>query len=196
MVLYSLTFYLFSSVAVLSALMVISAKNPVHSVLFLILSFVNASGLFVLLGAEFLAMILVVVYVGAVAVLFLFVVMMLDINFVKLREWLSYLSLLTLSLFFFYFTYLYFESAIGDFAQTESFISNTREIGIILYTEFTYAFIIAGILLLLAVVGAIAIIIILLFLFFAERGGRRYPLAYVLIAAIIGFMLVVGFLAD
>ena len=86
MVLYSLTFYLFSSVAVLSALMVISAKNPVHSVLFLILSFVNASGLFVLLGAEFLAMILVVVYVGAVAVLFLFVVMMLDINFVKLRE--------------------------------------------------------------------------------------------------------------
>jgi NADH-quinone oxidoreductase subunit J len=78
MVLYSLTFYLFSSVAVLSALMVISAKNPVHSVLFLILSFVNASGLFVLLGAEFLAMILVVVYVGAVAVLFLFVVMMLD----------------------------------------------------------------------------------------------------------------------
>ena len=86
MIFYSLTFYLFSSVAVLSALMVISAKNPVHSVLFLILSFVNASGLFVLLGAEFLAMILVVVYVGAVAVLFLFVVMMLDINFVKLRE--------------------------------------------------------------------------------------------------------------
>ena len=95
MVIYSLTFYLFSSVAVLSALMVISAKNPVHSVLFLILSFVNASGLFVLLGAEFLAMILVVVYVGAVAVLFLFVVMMLDINFVKLREgFLQYLSLI------------------------------------------------------------------------------------------------------
>ena len=86
MIIYSLTFYLFSTVAVFSALMVISAKNPVHSVLFLILSFVNAAGLFVLLGAEFLAMILVVVYVGAVAVLFLFVVMMLDINFVKLRE--------------------------------------------------------------------------------------------------------------
>ena len=86
MYLYSITFYLFSFVAVLSALMVISTRNPVHSVLFLILSFVNASGLFVLLGAEFLAMILVVVYVGAVAVLFLFVVMMLDINFVKLRE--------------------------------------------------------------------------------------------------------------
>ena len=86
MFLYSISFYLFSSIIVLSALMVISAKNPVHSVLFLILSFVSASGLFVLLGAEFLAMILVVVYVGAVAVLFLFVVMMLDINFVKLRE--------------------------------------------------------------------------------------------------------------
>ena len=86
MFLYNFSFYLFSGVVVLSALMVISAKNPVHSVLFLILSFVSASGLFVLLGAEFLAMILVIVYVGAVAVLFLFVVMMLDINFVKLRE--------------------------------------------------------------------------------------------------------------
>ena len=86
MFLYSISFYLFSSITVLSALMVISAKNPVHSVLFLILCFVTSSGLFVLLGSEFLAMILVVVYVGAVAVLFLFVVMMLDINFVKLRE--------------------------------------------------------------------------------------------------------------
>ena len=86
MIIYTLSFYLFSGVAVLSALMVISSKNPVHSVLFLILSFVNAAGIFILLGAEFLAMILVVVYVGAVAVLFLFVVMMLDINFIKLRE--------------------------------------------------------------------------------------------------------------
>ena len=86
MIIYSISFYLFSLVAILSALMVISSKNPVHSVLFLILSFVNASGIFVLLGAEFLAMILIIVYVGAVAVLFLFVVMMLDINFVKLRE--------------------------------------------------------------------------------------------------------------
>ena len=86
MIFYSITFYLFSLVAVLSALMVISSKNPVHSVLFLILSFINAAGLFILLGAEFLAMILVIVYVGAVAVLFLFVVMMLDINSIKLRE--------------------------------------------------------------------------------------------------------------
>ena len=85
MPLYSLIFYFFSFIAIFSALLVISSKNPVHSVLFLILSFVNCAGLFILLGAEFLAMILIVVYVGAVAVLFLFVVMMLDINFVKLR---------------------------------------------------------------------------------------------------------------
>src|SRR6056300_910564 len=82
----SLFFYLFASITCLAGLMVISSRNPVHSVLFLILAFFNAAGLFVLLGAEFLAMLLVVVYVGAVAVLFLFVVMMLDINFVELRE--------------------------------------------------------------------------------------------------------------
>ena len=82
----TLSFYLFASVTVGSAVMVIAARNPVHSVLFLILAFFNAAGLFVLLGAEFLAMILIVVYVGAVAVLFLFVVMMLDINMVRLRE--------------------------------------------------------------------------------------------------------------
>src|ERR1700748_1215544 len=79
-------FYLFAAVAVASGVMVVSARNPVHSVLFLILAFFNAAGLFVLMGAEFLAMILVIVYVGAVAVLFLFVVMMLDINFVELRK--------------------------------------------------------------------------------------------------------------
>ena len=82
----ALFFYLFAAIAVASAVMVISARNPVHSVLFLILCFFNAAGLFVLLGAEFLAMILVVVYVGAVAVLFLFVVMMLDVDFVELRQ--------------------------------------------------------------------------------------------------------------
>ena len=88
----ALFFYLFSAVAVGSAVMVIGARNPVHSVLFLILAFFNAAGLFVLLGAEFLAMILVVVYVGAVAVLFLFVVMMLDVDFVELRQgFLNYL---------------------------------------------------------------------------------------------------------
>src|SRR5689334_24676731 len=90
----ALAFYLFAIVAVASGVMVISARNPVHSVLFLILAFFNAAGLFVLVGAEFLAMILVIVYVGAVAVLFLFVVMMLDINFVELRQgFLQYLPI-------------------------------------------------------------------------------------------------------
>src|SRR5467141_3570758 len=94
MILPALFFYLFAGICVASAVMVIVSRNPVHSVLFLILAFVNASGLFVLLGAEFLAMILVVVYVGAVAVLFLFVVMMLDINFVELRQgFLQYLPI-------------------------------------------------------------------------------------------------------
>ena len=92
MILAALFFYLFAGVCVASAFMVIAAKNPVHSVLYLILAFVNAAGLFVLLGAEFLAMILIVVYVGAVAVLFLFVVMMLDVDFAELRQgFLSYL---------------------------------------------------------------------------------------------------------
>src|SRR6184192_3010702 len=90
----SLFFYLFSAVAIAAGVMVISARNPVHSVLFLILAFFNAAGLFVLLGAEFLAMILVIVYVGAVAVLFLFVVMMLDIDFMELRRgFLAYLPI-------------------------------------------------------------------------------------------------------
>ena len=94
MIVQGMAFYLFAFVAIASAVMVISARNPVHSVLFLILAFFNAAGLFVLMGAEFLAMILVVVYVGAVAVLFLFVVMMLDINFAELREgFLQYLPI-------------------------------------------------------------------------------------------------------
>ena len=167
MIIYSLTFYLFSSVAVLSALMVISAKNPVHSVLFLILSFVNASGLFVLLGAEFLAMILVVVYVGAVAVLFLFVVMMLDINFVKLREgFLQYLPfgallgiVLVIELGILYLTdrstniynnQIPLEPVINE-------IENTKMIGQILYTDYFYLFQICGLILLVAMIGSITL---------------------------------------
>ena len=92
MIIQALAFYAFAAVAIASGVMVISARNPVHSVLFLILAFFNAAGLFVLLGAEFLAMILIVVYVGAVAVLFLFVVMMLDVDFAELRQgFLNYL---------------------------------------------------------------------------------------------------------
>src|ERR1700749_4122222 len=94
MILTAIFFYLFAAICVASAVMVIASRNPVHSVLFLILAFVNASGLFILMGAEFLAMILVVVYVGAVAVLFLFVIMMLDVDFAELRQgFLSYLPI-------------------------------------------------------------------------------------------------------
>jgi len=165
MYLYPITFYLFSLVAVLSALMVISARNPVHSVLFLILSFVNASGLFVLLGAEFLAMILVVVYVGAVAVLFLFVVMMLDINFVKLREgFLQYLPfgillgiVLIIELGILFLSKSFLENSLTKFLQSPKIneIENTKLIGQVLYTEYFYLFQISGLILLIAMVGSI-----------------------------------------
>ena len=167
MLLYSISFYFFSIIAILSALMVISSKNPVYSVLFLILSFVNTSALFVLLGAEFLAMILIVVYVGAVAVLFLFVVMMLDINFIKLREgFLQYLPfgvLLGLVLF----------AELGMLFYTKKFASknlveyssilklnegeNTRNLGSVLYTDYFYLFQISGVILLVAMIGSIVL---------------------------------------
>ena len=167
MYLYSITFYLFSLVAVLSALMVVSARNPVHSVLFLILSFVNASGLFVLLGAEFLAMILVVVYVGAVAVLFLFVVMMLDINFVKLREgFLQYLPfgallgiVLIIELGILFLTKSFSENSLTKFAESPIIneVENTKLIGQVLYTDYFYLFQISGLILLVAMVGSITL---------------------------------------
>ena len=167
MYLYSITFYVFSLVAVLSALMVISARNPVHSVLFLILSFVNASGLFVLLGAEFLAMILVVVYVGAVAVLFLFVVMMLDINFVKLREgFLQYLPfgallgvVLIIELGILFLTKSFSENSLTKFVELPIMneVENTKLIGQVLYTNYFYLFQISGLILLVAMVGSITL---------------------------------------
>ena len=167
MYLYSITFYVFSFVAVLSALMVISARNPVHSVLFLILSFVNASGLFVLLGAEFLAMILVVVYVGAVAVLFLFVVMMLDINFVKLREgFLQYLPfgallgiVLITELGILFLTRSFSENSLSKFVESPVMndVENTKLIGQVLYTDYFYLFQISGLILLVAMVGSITL---------------------------------------
>ena len=167
MYLYSITFYVFSLVAVLSALMVISARNPVHSVLFLILSFVNASGLFVLLGAEFLAMILVVVYVGAVAVLFLFVVMMLDINFIKLREgFLQYLPfgallgiVLIIELGILFLTKSFSENSLSKFVELPIIneVENTKLIGQVLYTNYFYLFQISGLILLVAMVGSITL---------------------------------------
>ena len=167
MIVYSLTFYLFSSIAVLSALMVISAKNPVHSVLFLILSFVNAAGLFILLSAEFLAMILVVVYVGAVAVLFLFVVMMLDINFIKLREgFLQYLPfgallgivlVVELGILYLTDTSSNINNSLSSLEPSINELENTKMIGQILYTKYFFLFQICGIILLVAMIGSITL---------------------------------------
>jgi NADH-quinone oxidoreductase subunit J len=166
MIIAGLAFYLFSAIILASGIMVISARNPVHSVLFLILAFFNAAGLFVLLGAEFLAMILVVVYVGAVAVLFLFVVMMLDIDFVELREGFQrYLPvgaligcvlLAELVLVFGYWVLVPGMPAIAV-APALPEITNTRALGALLYTRYVYAFQAAGVVLLIAMIGAIVL---------------------------------------
>ena len=161
-----LFFYLFAIVCVASAVMVIAAKNPVHSVLFLILAFVNAAGLFVLLGAEFLAMILIVVYVGAVAVLFLFVVMMLDVDFTQLRQgFLNYLPIGGLIAFIFgvelvlvVFSWEFGSSISGALASpTPNDLTNTAALGQILYTRYIYFFQAAGLVLLVAMIGAIVL---------------------------------------
>jgi len=167
MIVASLFFYLFASICVASAFMVIAARNPVHSVLFLILAFVNAAGLFVLLGAEFLAMILIVVYVGAVAVLFLFVVMMLDVDFAELGQgFLDYLPIgVPLGIVFLIELLLVVGArAIGGQVATITApippiatVSNTEALGEVLYTRYIYFFQAAGVVLLIAMVGAIVL---------------------------------------
>jgi NADH-quinone oxidoreductase subunit J len=166
MIIQALAFYLFAAVAVASGVMVIGARNPVHSVLFLILAFFNSAGLFVLLGAEFLAMILVVVYVGAVAVLFLFVVMMLDINFLALREgFIRYLPIGALiGLILLAELVLVFGAwAVSPTAQqlaivpVEFDVTNAQALGRVLYTKYFYLFQTAGLILLVAMIGAIVL---------------------------------------
>jgi NADH-quinone oxidoreductase subunit J len=162
-----LVFYLFSAVAVAAGVMVISARNPVHSVLFLILAFFNGAGLFVLLGAEFLAMVLVVVYVGAVAVLFLFVVMMLDINFVRLREgFLQYLPIgaligliLLVELVLVLGTWALSPAAIDPAVEQPMppGVTNVEALGDLFYTDYFYLFQAAGLVLLVAMIGAITL---------------------------------------
>ncbi|HWD60492.1 MAG TPA: NADH-quinone oxidoreductase subunit J [Stellaceae bacterium] len=168
MILPAIMFYLFAAVAVASGVMVVSARNPVHSVLFLILAFFNAAGLFLLLGAEFLAMILVIVYVGAVAVLFLFVVMMLDIDFAQLRTGASkYLPigllvgivlLVELGFLFAHWTIAPGVTAVAAAPQpAASAMTNTRALGDLLYTRYIFAFQMAGMVLLVAMIGAIVL---------------------------------------
>jgi len=162
----ALFFYLFASICVASAFMVIAARNPVHSVLYLILAFVNAAGLFVMMGAEFLAMILIVVYVGAVAVLFLFVVMMLDVDFAELRQgFLQYLpfGMVIGGLFLAELLFVVGAWTLGSNLTLASPIppltqmSNTEAIGLVLYTRYVYFFELAGLVLLVAMIGAIVL---------------------------------------
>ena len=168
MIIQTLAFYLFAFVAIAAGVMVIGSRNPVHSVLFLILAFFNAAALFVLMGAEFLAMILVVVYVGAVAVLFLFVVMMLDINFVELRQgFLQYLPIgalvgivLLAELILVFGSWVAAPEAaalVKAPAPAADQVSNIHALGRLLYTRYVYLFQAAGMILLVAMVGAIVL---------------------------------------
>jgi NADH-quinone oxidoreductase subunit J len=162
----ALFFYLFAGVCVASAVMVIASRNPVHAVLFLILAFVNASGLFVLMGAEFLAMLLIVVYVGAVAVLFLFVIMMLDVDFTQLREgFIEYLPMgLLIGVIFLAELLLVVGGWVMNPAVTKSItaaiptnVSNTEALGLVLYTKYIHYFQLSAMILLVAMIGAIVL---------------------------------------
>jgi NADH-quinone oxidoreductase subunit J len=162
-------FYIFSAITVFSAFRVISARNPVHAVLWLILAFFNAAGLFVLLGAEFLAMILVVVYVGAVAVLFLFVVMMLDVDFAELRAGFMKNAplgaavglVVAAEIIIVVASKLWAPAAFKGLAPAgapvPAGITNTQALGQILYTKYVYLFQGAGLILLVAMIGAIVL---------------------------------------
>jgi NADH-quinone oxidoreductase subunit J len=164
----ALFFYLFAGVCIAAAVMVVAARNPVHSVLFLILAFVNAAALFILLGAEFLAMILIIVYVGAVLVLFLFVVMMLDVDFVELRQgFLQYLPigafiggvlLVELVVVLVGWTSgASVQQAIAAPMPPNASVLNVQALGHVLYTRYVYFFQAAGVVLLVAMIGAIVL---------------------------------------
>lgn len=168
MILQALAFYVFAAITVAAAAMVVVSRNPVYSVLFLILAFFNAAALFLLIGAEFIAMILVIVYVGAVAVLFLFVVMMLDINLTELREgFLEYFPVGALIGAVVFAELLLGVGIIGSGSTTiaalnthgaqVAAIENTRAIGQVLYTQYFYLFQVAGLVLLVAMIGAIVL---------------------------------------
>jgi NADH-quinone oxidoreductase subunit J len=160
------SFYLFALVAVVSGVLVIFARNAVHSVLWLILAFFSAAGLFVLLGAEFVAMILLIVYVGAVAVLFLFVVMMLDVDFAALRAGMGGLLpiglliavVILVQLGFVFGAWEVSDAALGQRAAvTPAEVDNTSALGMLLYTKYVFLFQMAGLILLVAMIGAIVL---------------------------------------
>ena len=174
----ALFFYMFASLAIIAGIMVVAAKNPVHAVLFLILAFFNVTGLFLLLGAEFLALTLLIVYVGAVAVLFLFVVMMLDVDFAELKSgFLSYLpvgmlvGVVLLGEIILAAGAWVLNPALKDLENKTLInpnLTNTESFGRVLYTEHLYYFEAAGLLLLIAMVGAIVLTL-------HQREGVRRP---------------------
>lgn len=167
-----ISFYLLAFVAVAAAFMVVAARNPVHSVMYLILTFFSAAGLFILMGAEFLALLLVMVYVGAVAVLFLFVVMMLDVDFVELKQgFLSYLPIgalvaIVLLLEMIMVGAAYVAGETKTVVVRETGISNLEAFGRVLYTDYAGVFEAAGFVLLVAMIGAIVLTL-------RERDGVR-----------------------
>ena len=162
----TLAFYLFAALVIASAVMVIMARNPVHSVLWLILAFLSSAGLFVLLGAEFVAMLLIIVYVGAVAVLFLFVVMMLDVDFAELKAEMA--QYMPLALLIGVILVMQFGMAVGAWQTAEVAeglraqvtpvdVHNTHALGVILYDDYFLLFQLAGLILLVAMIGAIVL---------------------------------------
>jgi len=171
-VLIAITFYLLAFTAIAAGFMVVAARNPVHSVMFLILTFFAAAGLFILMGAEFIALLLVMVYVGAVAVLFLFVVMMLDVDFVELKQgFLSYLPAGLIVAFIILAEMImvgaaYFSGESKTVVATDPETSNLERFGEVLYTDYAGAFEAAGLILLVAMIGAIVLTL-------RERKGVR-----------------------
>jgi len=165
----TLVFYVFATICVASGVMVVTARNPVYSVLFLILAFFNAAGLFVLAGAEFLAMLLIVVYVGAVAVLFMFVVMMLDITVAEVKKgFRAFLpvglmvgGIFLAELVFVAISYTMAPETLADIvhvgAPTPDNVHNTKALGQLIYTQYAYLFQAAGLVLLVAMIGAIVL---------------------------------------
>lgn len=168
MIIATIAFYLFASTAVISGLLVVVARSPVHSVLWLILAFFSAAGLFVLMGAEFIAMLMLIVYVGAVMVLFLFVIMMLDVDFAELRQ--GFATNLPLGLLIALILLLELGIAIGHWVFADAApaargavqpiladTANTKALGLIIYTDYVYAFQVAGLILFVAMIGAIVL---------------------------------------
>ena len=168
----AISFYLLAAVAIAAAFMVVASRNPVHSVMYLILTFFSAAGLFILMGAEFLALLIVMVYVGAVAVLFLFVVMMLDVDFVEMKQgFLQYLpvgALVGVVLFIEMFLVgaAYFSGTPTTVVERDPNVSNLEAFGEVLYTEYAGMFEAAGLILLVALIGSVVLTL-------REREGVR-----------------------